>query len=150
MWPRCRIQERSMGDRKLNISARSYFAWSFFSCFSPTAEVDCSCRPSWSFGSDISLLGLQLNYNSFTSSLQNVKVWPFQRYQTFCQLYSNCTYRGITPNDGSIACLFYSSNVDFWEAEQLIIIRENNKAKSIITGAVLMLVISSYAWTFIT
>lgn len=69
---RCRIHRRWTGDRKLNISAKSYLAWSFFSSFSLTAEGGSSRRPSWRFGSDIfSLLGLQWNYSGYASSLQN-------------------------------------------------------------------------------
>lgn len=88
---RCRIHRRWTGDRKLNVSAKSYLAWSFFSSFSLTAEGGSSRRPSWRFGSDIfSLLGLQWNCSSYASSLQNAScislvVWNIS--QTLLKLY---------------------------------------------------------------
>lgn len=206
MWPRCRIHKCSVGDGKLNFSAKSYFALVFFLCFSPTAEVECSCCRSWSFASDIALLGLRLNCNGFASSLQKgcckslaisdnehsanfTPIVPLERrpqllttgrirqkmhwcrwifftklmpeivfvdhplttgrfgaflgqWNNLSQVSSNIP--SLISHIGRILFLFYRSNADFWEAEQLIIIRENNKAKSNITGAVLTLVIYSY------
>lgn len=94
---RCRIHRRWTGDRKLNISAKSYLAWSFFSSFSLTAEGGSSRRPSRRFGSDIfSLLGLQWNYSSNASRLQNasrislavLNIPQTYRSIVYCQIYS--------------------------------------------------------------
>lgn len=91
---RCRIHRHRTGDRKLNIPAKSYLAWSFFSSFSLTAEGGSSHRPSWRFGSDIfSLLGLQWNYSGYASSLQNAFQYKFGCFKFGCisPLYSNST-----------------------------------------------------------
>lgn len=88
---RCRIRRRWTGDRKLNISAKSYLAWSFFSSFSLTAEGGSSRRPSWRFGSDtFPLLGLQWNYSGYASSLQNashISLAALNISPTLLQLY---------------------------------------------------------------
>lgn len=67
------------GRQEVQYFCQILFRLKFLQLFLPYCWICyCSCCPSRSFGSVISLLGLQLNYNGYACRMDVVKVWPFQ------------------------------------------------------------------------